>query len=988
MNNIRHLAVSLLLASNLLPHAALGDENLLTVLSSDEVGLTREQVRLLQGFRSDPATVNVDLVRAHPAHLATEQPLRFLPQIETFFETTHREQISESDFSWYGQPVGTSIEGEATFVVLDGGESVAASIRLGPQLYRLLPLGRDLQALIEIDPDRLPEDHPPAFEELVSESRQRVSKADLRSQVDSECPEDDGSTIRVLVAYTPAARQEVGNIDALIRQAIEETNGSYWRSQVPLRVELADSYETSYQETNDMAEDLDRFTNPGDSHMDEVHARRDAVAADVAVLITTRHHDYCGYAWVLADETRAFAVVNQICATGYYSFAHEIGHLHGTQHNPEVGDWAPFAYGHGYLDPARRWRTVMAYDCPNRCPRLQNWSNPDVRRSGVPMGTATTHNNARVLRETALRVANFRRGPCPAFCTTPPAGMVGWWPLDECCGRRVKERVHDFAGSPRPGPLGRGGPQPVAGRVDGALRFDGIDDYITIPSEPALNFGTGDFSIDAWIRTRQDQGLQVVVDKRKTPLVLSDRPTTNEYRGYQVYLHRGKLGIQLSDGKHTNYTSTASVADGEWHHFAVVVDRSGANRITWFLDGVQVNFHQRPRTGNLDNTVPLLLGVGTLPKNSFFKGDLDELEILNRALSEAEIAAICDAREAGKCKTPELKTIDRSSAVLGDGAGVHTYPALTGDVDGNGTTDLIFVGQGWSGDGLNVRVKLSDGDGTWTAKSQVLGDGPGIHKFPALTGDVNGDSKTDLIFVGQGWSGAGLNVRVKLSNSDGTWTAKSQVLGDGPSVHKYPTLTGDVNGDDKTDLIFVGQGWSGAGLNVRVKLSNGDGRWIAKSQVLGDGSGVHRYPAFAEDVNGDCRTDLIFVGQGWSGEGLNVRVKLSDGDGTWTAKSQVLGDGSGVHFHPAFSGDFNKDGRADLVFIGQGWDGVGLNARIKLSNGDGSWTPFHQVLGDGGGVHTYPAHTGDATGDGRTDLIFVGQDWSGPGLNVRVKSPR
>ena len=163
----------------------------------------------------------------------------------------------------------------------------------------------------------------------------------------------------------------------------------------------------------------------------------------------------------------------------------------------------------------------------------------------------------------------------------------------------------------------------------------------------------------------------------------------------------------------------------------------------------------------------------------------------------------------------------------------------------------------------------------WVPRSQVLGDGSGVHTHPLLTGDVNGDGLTDLLFIGQDWSGPGLNIRVKLSNGDGTWTSRSQVLGDGSGVHTYPARVGDVNGDGLTDLIFVGQGWNGPGLNVRVKLSNGDGTWTSRSQVLGDGSGVHENSSHAADVNGDGRTDIIFVGQGWSGTGLNVRTKLS-----------------------------------------------------------------------------------------------------------------
>lgn len=321
----------------------------------------------------------------------------------------------------------------------------------------------------------------------------------------------------------------------------------------------------------------------------------------------------------------------------------------------------------------------------------------------------------------------------------------------------------------------------------------------------------------------------------------------------------------------------------------------------------------------------------------------------------------------------------------GDGPGVHTHRTLVGDVDADGKDDLIFVGQGWSGGQLNIRVKRSNGDGTWTNWSQVLGDGPGVHMYPPLVGDVDDDGRADLIFVGQGWSGAGLNIRVKRSNGDGTWASWAQVLGDGSGLHTYPTLVGDVDGDGKDDLVFVGQGWSGLGLNIRVKRSNGDGTWTSWSQILGDGVGVHTHRTLIGDVDGDSRDDLVFVGQGWSGPGLNIRVKRSNGNGTWSLWSQITGDGAGVHTYPAHLGTVDGDARHDLIFVGQNWSGAGLNIRTKRSNGTNPVTSWSDVLGDGAGVHTHPALTGDFNGDNLTDIAFVGQNWSGAGLNIRTK---
>lgn len=324
--------------------------------------------------------------------------------------------------------------------------------------------------------------------------------------------------------------------------------------------------------------------------------------------------------------------------------------------------------------------------------------------------------------------------------------------------------------------------------------------------------------------------------------------------------------------------------------------------------------------------------------------------------------------------------------IQGDGSGVHTYPTLVGDMNNDGRDDLVFIGQNWSGAGLNIRTKLSNGDGTYTHYSDIQGDGPGVHDYPAMIGDMNGDGRDDLIFIGQNWSGTGLNIRTKISNGDGSYTHYSDIQGDGSAVHAFPAMIGDMNGDDKDDVVFIGQNWNGAGLNIRTKISNGDGTYTHYSDVQGDGSAVHTYPALIGDVNGDNSDDLVFVGQNWSGVGLNIRTKFSNGDGTYEHVSNIQGDGSGVHTYPTLTGDFNGDCKMDLVFVGNGWDCTGgLQIRTKLSAGDGSWVHNSELHPDGSGVHTYPALAADITGDQNTDIVFIGQNWSGPGLNIRSK---
>jgi len=238
-------------------------------------------------------------------------------------------------------------------------------------------------------------------------------------------------------------------------------------------------------------------------------------------------------------------------------------------------------------------------------------------------------------------------------CVQPPSDMVAWWPLDETSGTTAA----DIAGFPNNG-THVNGPTPVSGKVAGALRFDGVNDHVRVPDHAELNVGTGNFTLDAWVRTGSS-GLIVLVDKRSGPTP----------QGYSLFLVNGRLGFQMANGVGSsvcaatptpgracvNYVApptSPNVADGQWHHVAAVVDRANATSgVRLYVDGVQV-FAGSPLTGNLDNTSDLYLGMRTPAQNGggFLPGDLDEVELIKRALTQQEIQAIFNAGSAGKCK--------------------------------------------------------------------------------------------------------------------------------------------------------------------------------------------------------------------------------------------------------------------------------------------------------------------------------------------------
>jgi hypothetical protein len=278
--------------------------------------------------------------------------------------------------------------------------------------------------------------------------------------------------------------------------------------------------------------------------------------------------------------------------------------------------------------------------------------------------------------------------------------MVGWWTLDEP-GPAFYDRVLGNTGT------GSNTISIPGGINGGAIRFDGSTSFISVPDAPALNFGAGDFSIDLWLRTSVNEtSVRSILDKRASGPI-----------GYHLFLYQGRIGIQLADSTgYSNYISNLFVANGKWNHVAVTVARTSHTGIQFYLNGTPGTVTGDPtsRSGSLSNTVPLIFGTRSSAfPGAFWRGDLDEIELFNRVLQPAEVAAIWSAGTSGKCKCAALKItprawwrFDEATGSLAVDSGGDPQGPFDGTVNGahrnssgrvggdlvfNGTTDSVSV---------------------------------------------------------------------------------------------------------------------------------------------------------------------------------------------------------------------------------------------------------------------------------------------------------
>lgn len=226
---------------------------------------------------------------------------------------------------------------------------------------------------------------------------------------------------KVLVAYTDAVESNYGgNILGLVTLAVEETNQAYLNSDIDARVVLSRSVKTGYAGSGNTSTDVNALVAGTDPDIAILHDLRDEYSADVVVLLA-EYSNACGQVKTIGvGASEAFAVSDWTCATGNYTFGHEIAHLFGARHNNDPNS-TPFAYGHGYLGPSNAWRTIMGVGSTcSWCTRIQHFSNPNINYSGSPTGTSSWNDVARVHDVQVSTVAGFR---------TPPSNVTLNYPV-------------------------------------------------------------------------------------------------------------------------------------------------------------------------------------------------------------------------------------------------------------------------------------------------------------------------------------------------------------------------------------------------------------------------------------------------------------------------------------------------------------------------------------------------------------------------------
>ena len=229
--------------------------------------------------------------------------------------------------------------------------------------------------------------------------------------------------VDVLFVYTPAALAHHGTEDGMlahIQGCIAVTNDAFAQSGAIGRIRLAGTQLVSYSENSSYTTDLDRLRITNDGHMDNVHALRNTVGADLVCLLRKGigSGSTAGLAYqpqtTAGDPNRGFSVVQTESALASLTFTHELGHNMGLGHaRGDSQGTGIFADSLGYRFnglTGTLYRDIMA-NSPGS--RISRFSNPDITFDGVATGVGppsdpNSANAARTLGIMIPVIAGYR----------------------------------------------------------------------------------------------------------------------------------------------------------------------------------------------------------------------------------------------------------------------------------------------------------------------------------------------------------------------------------------------------------------------------------------------------------------------------------------------------------------------------------------------------------------------------------------------------
>ena len=382
----------------------------------------------------------------------------------------------------------------------------------------------------------------------------------------------------------------------------------------------------------------------------------------------------------------------------------------------------------------------------------------------------------------------------------------------------------------------------TTGMIDGALAFDGQDDYVSVPfkdsADTALEYNGGTMTLSAWVYVNATETTGGYLISR--PWNTATSPS--EYN-YQLYLNASAtnsctVGFTLQGGLSgaATITTPTGISKGAWHSIAVTVDSTtgSGNPMRLCVDGkLEVCGTHAISTWapTIDSNLPL--AIGSLYPYSVntayaFDGNIDQIRVYSTVLGATEIRKLHQTERDNVAPNASMSMNNVAFVAPNATTGV-TLIAAASDTDGIISNVAFYEGTTFIANGT-----LSNGSyvATWNVPAWSYGG----HVITAVATDNDGDTATteDFDLTICGWP---TNQAVDVGQT-ATFTVASPVGSVALASYqwqKYNTSTstwGNIVGATGPYYTTAAAVQADNGALYRVVVSNGGAQATSPSAPL------------------------------------------------------------------------------------------------------------------------------------------------------------
>lgn len=307
----------------------------------------------------------------------------------------------------------------------------------------------------------------------------------------------------------------------------------------------------------------------------------------------------------------------------------------------------------------------------------------------------------------------------------------------------------------------------------------------------------------------------------------------------------------------------------------------------------------------------------------------------------------------------------------------NTSLSLTGDFNGNGNTDLVV--HVLSSGAFSYKFLAGDGNGNFTSTGAFDVNLSATDFSAALVGDMNGDGKDDIITLDPGCPETVCSkngtLQIHLSDGDGHFTT-SYTASLPPGFAGVTGVIGDFNNDGRPDIAVLNYPLAQffPAPKLVVFINQGDSSFTKTTYSLPAALAELNFVGklVSGDFQGNGNQDLAFVGDIGTILHADLFTATGDGHGHFAPVKLTYTFDSGFALIPAYAADLTGDGRTDLLvgLFPKSTPPFDLRVPTLLAQPSGSFIWSSALY-----IPTFETQgfvLADMNGDGKPDIIFVG----------------